>query len=125
MRMRRVLAAVGFLMALAFITDAQALVKNPTAITFTSVDHTHAEVTGYEVDIVRAGVVVQTLNVAKSATTVLPNGDIRVAVNVQPISFGTYTFVARTVAGAVKSVNSTPSDTWERAPGAPSKPGVQ
>jgi hypothetical protein len=100
-------------------------VKNPTAVTFTSVDH--AALTGYEVDFVRAsdGTVIQTLTVAKAATTVLTNGDVRISYNVQPVAFGTYTLRVRAVAGALSSSNSPNSDPWERVPGAPSKGVVQ
>ena len=100
-------------------------VKNPSALTFTSADHANAAVTGYEVDILNGATVVQTLVIAKSATTVLPNGDVKVTLNVQPIAFGTYKLQVRTVAGAVKSDNSVASDDWVRSPGAPSKPIVQ
>lgn len=49
---------------------------------------------------------------------------ISVKVNVQPIAFDTYRFVMRAVAGPVKSVQSEPSDDFERVPGPPSKPRV-
>lgn len=99
-------------------------IKNPSAIIFTSADHDNAAVTGYEIDILNGttNALVQTLNIAKTATTKLPTGEIRVNVNVQPVAFGSYTFVARTIAGAIESVNSVESDLWERVPGAPSKP---
>jgi hypothetical protein len=44
-------------------------VKNPTALTFTSVDHNNTSVTGYEVDILNGVSVIQTLNIGKSATS--------------------------------------------------------
>lgn len=101
-------------------------VKNPRGVQFTSVDHNNASTTGYELDIKAeaTGTVIQTLAVTKANTIVLPNGDIQINVNVQPIAFGDYRFVARTVAGTIKSADSVPSDVWTRAPGAPGKPVV-
>ena len=109
---------------LGVVLVAQTPVKNPTVLTFTSPDHDNTLVTGYELDIVNSTTlaVVQTLNVPKSSTTKLPNGDIRIGLNVQPVNFGSYKIIARTVTATVKSDNSVPSDTWERAPGPPSKP---
>lgn len=97
-------------------------VRNPTGAQFTSPDH--ATVTGYEIDIIRVAdnSLVQTITIAKSATTVLATGEISVTLNVQPIAFGEYRCVARAVAGTMKSDNSTPSDIWNRVPGPPSKP---
>lgn len=95
------------------------VVKNPTTIAFQCADHARDD--QHEVDIVTsAGVVVQTLLVGDPPADA--NGDVVVTVNVQPVAFGSYTFVARAVAATLKSANSTPSDVWERAPGAPSKP---
>ena len=124
--MKRILAFASVFALLAVGVFGQTP-RNPTAIAFTSVDHDLAAVTGYEVDIVRSSdnVTVQTLNVAKSTTTKLPTGEIRVTLNVQPIAFGQYRVVVRTVAGTLESDNSLPSDMWERVPGAPSKPAVQ
>jgi len=111
----------------AVTTSAQTPVKNPTAIWFNSADHDLAAVTGYEVDFLNAttSAVVQTVSVAKASTTKQADGSIRVTMNVQPVAFGTYRFVARTVAGAIKSDNSLATEVWERSPGAPSKPTVQ
>jgi hypothetical protein len=111
----------------AVAAEAQtAPVKNPRAVLFDSPDHNLPELTGYEVDILSpAGAVVQTISVAKAATT-LVGTDVRVDINVQPVTFGTYTVVVRAVAsGGVKSPNSLPSDAWERSPGPPGKPRVQ
>jgi hypothetical protein len=99
------------------------LVKNPSGIIFTcSTDHD--TVTGYEVDIVRTvdnvDVAIQTINIGKPAKDAV--GDCTAMLNVQPIAFGIYVFKARAIAGTVKSSDSLPSDSWERAPGAPGKP---
>jgi hypothetical protein len=103
---------------------AQAQVKNPTQVEFTSPDH--ALLSAYEVDIVRAdSTVAQTLTIAASMGVVQPNGNIRLMLNVQPIAFGQYTIVVRAVAGTLESDNSPASDPWERVPGAPSKPVVK
>ena len=100
-----------------------AQVKNPTILTFTSADHNHPQATGYEIDIVKPdGTIVQTITVPKASTTVNSAGSVVVAINVQPVAFGLYTFVSRLMASAIKSPNSPPSDQWERTPGAPSKP---
>lgn len=99
-------------------------VKNPSRVSFVSPDHARVEITGYELDIVGpTGAVVQTLTVAKSSTAVV-GPDVVVTVNIQPVNFGSYTFRARTIAGAQKSDDSTASDAWSRSPGAPSKPTV-
>lgn len=104
--------------------QAQAPVKNPTAVEFTSPDH--ALLTLYEIDIVRNdGSVAQTLILPKDQAAAQPNGDWRLTINVQPIAFGAYTVVVRAVAGLVKSDNSLPSESWVRAPGPPSKPLVK
>jgi hypothetical protein len=102
-------------------------VKNPVGIAFDSPDHANAAVTGYMVEIVKTdGSVLQTLQIQKSNTTVrVSDGKVVVTINVQPITFGTYTFRAFTVAGTVFSVPSPLSDPWERVAGSPSKPIVQ
>lgn len=124
--MKQFVLALGLVLAASTAYAQTPPVKNPTAIQFTSADHNLTAVTGYEVDIVRSdAVVLQTLQVAKTSTTTLPDGSIRVPLNVQPIAFGTYTVVVRTVAGAIKSDSSVPSDPWERVPGRPGKPTVQ
>jgi len=96
------------------------MVKNPASIQFTSPDH--ALLTDYQIDFVTAaGAVIQTLTVPVAQVTVLPTGEILIALNVQPVAFGTYTFVVRSVAGPDISENSEPSEPWQRVPGAPSQ----
>lgn len=127
---------------LAFAGVAQAQtppVKNPGGVTFTSVDHNSAAVTGYTVEILRPdNSVLSTIQVAKSATTIVDPGTVatgprvRINLNVQPIAFGNYTLrlftVATATAPATGSVLSDPSpnsDVWERVPGPPSKGTLQ
>lgn len=82
------------------------------------------QVTSYELDILRPDLtVVQTLTVP--AVPPDASNQIDLPVNVQPTAFGSYTFVARAVAGSIKTSNSPNSDPWERAPGPPSKPVVK
>lgn len=97
-------------------------VKNPSKLSFTSIDH--AQATGYEVDILNGatGVLVQTLNTGKGTQDAA--GVVTIQINVQPIIFGQYTFKVRAVAGAVKGDDSAASDLWERSPTSPSKPQV-
>lgn len=102
-------------------------VRNPTQVEFTSADHANAAVTGYELDIVRKSdnVVIQTLDLGKPASVGTGTDGhplVRTTINVQPINFGLYYSLARTVAGVVESSNSLPSNDWERVPGAPSRP---
>jgi hypothetical protein len=116
------------LAAFAFAAPAAAQnVKNPTLVEFTSVDHDNPELTGYELDILRSdNTVLQTLSVPKSSTT--KNASTQVVsftINVQPIAFGTYVGTVRAVAGAIKSDSSTPSNAFDRSPGAPSKPAIK
>ena len=93
-------------------------VKNPTGLEFTCLDH--AADTGHEVDIIdSSGTVVQTLNVGDPPEVL---GKVTVSLNVQPISFGTYTFKVRATAGVLESEDSVASDPWERVPGRPGKP---
>jgi len=91
--------------------------KNPTVLVFACADHDRDD--QHEVDIVRDsdGQVIQTLLVGDPPAA--SNGDVEVNVNVQPVAFGRYHFVARSVAGSLKSNNSTPSEVWERGPVAP------
>lgn len=98
-------------------------VKNPSALAFTCPDH--ATDTGHEVDIINTatGEVIQTLSVGDPPLDA--NGEVVVAVNVQPVAFGAYRFVARALAGPYKGKDSFPSDAWERVPGGPSKPVVR
>ena len=102
-------------------------VRNPTALVFNSIDHDNAALTGYEVDFIRLsdGAVIQTVVVAKNATVKLADGTIKLTLNIQPVAFGAYAFVARAVAGTLKSDNSVASDEWDRVPGPPTKPGNQ
>ena len=99
-------------------------VQNPSGIAFTP-SSDHANITAYEAEIRTSpgGAVIQTLNLGKPG----PNtqGEIVVAMNAQPIAFGSYVIVVRSIAGTVRGPVSTPTDIWERAPGAPSKLRVQ
>lgn len=96
-------------------------VKNPRAVIFTCVDH--AQDTGHEIDILDSkGVVIQTIQGGDPAADA--NGDVTIAINVQPVTFGSYTIKVRAVAGALKSVDSAPSVVWERVPGQPGQPRV-
>jgi len=96
-------------------------VTNPTLLTFTSVDW--AQVDRHELDIVRTSdnVVVQTLTDNGPYTS----QDISVGINVMPVAFGEYQFVARAYAGTLRSDDSDPSNLWDRVPGRPSRPDAQ
>ena len=120
--MRDVLIGL-FVWGLPLLAFAQVpAIKNPAAVSFTSADH--ATVTGYEVDVVTpAGAVLTTIVTGKG--TQAADGTVTLSLNLQPITFGVYTLKVRAVAGSVKSIDSAASDTWERAPGPPSKPVVQ
>ena len=97
---------------------SQSVVKNPTGLGFTSPDHSQVET--YQVDIVReSGEFVQTLSFSNSPVIPLVGGEVVLAINVQPIVFGRYQFIARAVGGGVTSDDSLPSAVWERAPGRP------
>src|SRR3990167_849799 len=101
---------------------AQSPVKNPRAVVFTCPDHDRDD--GHEVDIVNsAGTVIHTLQGGDPPADA--NGEVTIAINVQPIAFGDYTIIVRAVAGPLRSVNSAPSAVWQRVPGAPSQPGVR
>jgi len=94
-------------------------IKNPSAVSFNSADH--ALVTGYEIDVISStGMVLQTMLMGKGTQDA--SGTVTLILNLQPIAFGTYTLRARAVVGTTKSVDSLPSDPFERAPGQPSKP---
>src|SRR5688572_21878486 len=97
--------------------SAQSPVKNPSLIAFQCPDHDRDD--AHEIDIVRAsdGAVIQTL--AGGDPPLTAQGEVEVAVNVQPVGFGQYRFVVRAVAGGLKSENSLPSAIWERGPGKP------
>lgn len=112
-------------------STAAAAQTNPGTVEFTSADHAAVEVTGYELDIrfcstpTTCTSVIQTITIAKSAVTPIASTNpqqYRASINVQPITFGSYAGVMRTVAGAIKSADSVPSDIFVRAPGPPSKP---
>ena len=95
-------------------------VKNPTGLEFTCPDH--ATDTGHEVDVINSsGTIIQTLAVGDPAEVA---GKVTVKINVQPITFGTYTFKVRALAGPIIGQDSVASDPWERVPGPPSKPVV-
>ena len=129
--MRALVIVLAVLLMPAF---ASAQSRNPRAVEFGSLDHNLPEVTGYEVDIIRVsdGAVVQTLQIGKATTTVVGSElcdgvacpSVRASVNVQPVAFGMYRMVARTVAGTIESVDSNPTADWLRAPGPPSAPRV-
>jgi len=120
--MKTLLLATLFLLA-AFVAPALAQnVKNPTLITFTSSDWDRVD--RHELDIIRTSdnTIVQTLTDNGPYTS----QDISVSINVQPVAFGEYTFVARACAPTVGcSINSEQSNLWDRAPGKPSKPDAQ
>jgi hypothetical protein len=98
-------------------------VKNPTAVSFKCVDHDRD--TGHDILIVdnATGTTLQTIAGGDPALDV--NGDVTIPLNVQPVAFGTYHIKVRVLAGALSSDLSTPSNVWERVPGAPSKPVVK
>jgi hypothetical protein len=101
-------------------TQAAGPVRNPSGVMFTCPDHALDD--GHEVDIVDSvtGVVVQTIQGGDPAADA--QGNVSIALNVQPVKFGTYTFVVRAKAGALMSPNSVPSDVWQRSPGQPGQP---
>lgn len=93
----------------------QAVPSNPRAVVFQCPDH--AQDTAHELDIVdSAGVVIQTIQGGDPPAAA--NGDVTIAINVQPIAFGVYTVRVRAVAGSLKSVDSDPA-TFARVPGKP------
>ncbi len=103
------------------IALSQVVVKNPTLLTFVSVDW--ETIDRHELDILLSSdnSFVQTL----VDTGPYTSRDISVGINVMPVSFGEYIFVARACVGTTCSVNSDPSNLWERVPGKPSKPDAQ
>ena len=108
--------AVSFVLGISLY--AQVPVKNPSGLAFLCPDH--ATDSGHEVDIIREsdGVVIQTLSVGDPPLNA--QGEVEVAINVQPVAFGQYRFAARATAGALESDTSVPSALWERVPGRPS-----
>lgn len=121
--MRAVCSIVVLVLVLNTFVYAQPLVKNPSAVAFNCPDHASDD--QHELDIIRVsdGVVVQTLLGGDPPLNAA--GEVEITVNVQPVSFGQYRFVARAVAGALKSNDSLPSAVWERAPGPPSNVTVR
>lgn len=115
-----------FLAVLLFATavSAQTRIQNPSGLSFTA-SPDHATLTNYEADLVRVSdtSVVQTLNIGKPTPDA--NGVCSVPLNVQPVAFGSYVVVMRSVAGGVKGPDSQPSEVFDRAPGAPSKVTVK
>lgn len=109
---------VCFLFGFSGMLAAQSAPKNPSGLAFICPDHATDD--GHEVDIVREsdGVVIQTLSIGDPVINA--QGEVELSLNVQPIAFGSYRFVARAVAGTITSDNSLPSALWERAPGKPS-----
>ncbi len=103
------------------IAFSQGVVKNPTLLTFTSIDW--ATIDRHELDILTSSDngFVQTLVDIGPYTS----QDISVGINVMPVAFGEYIFVARACIGTTCSVNSEPSNLWERVPGRPSRPDAQ
>jgi hypothetical protein len=101
-------------------TQSAGPVRNPSGVMFTCPDHALDD--GHEEDIVDSvtGVVVQTIQGGDPAADA--QGNVSIALNVQPVKFGTYTFVVRAKAGALMSPNSVPSDVWQRSPGQPGQP---
>lgn len=120
--MRAALLALALVIASAAPIAAQT-VQNPTRIVFTpSADHD--AISEYEADIVTAdGKVLQTINLGKPPVDAA--NECTATINVQPVAFGRYTVVMRAVAAGIRGPNSAPSNTWERAPGAPSKARAQ
>jgi hypothetical protein len=114
---------LGELLMLAALVQTREVPKNPTEVIFTCADHDRDD--QHELDIIRSsdGTVLQTILLGDPPADAA--GLITAAINVQPIAFGTYTAVARAVAGGVKSENSDPSNAWERVPGKPGTVRVQ
>lgn len=96
-------------------------VRNPTTLTFDSVDFD--KVDRAELAITRQSdqAVVQTLVSPGpwAAMTVV------VSINVQPVAFDTYVIRARVCKDALCSDWSEPSNVWDRVPGKPSKPDAK
>lgn len=115
----RTLCLLGLLLGLALPGAAQTPVKNPSALAFQCPDHDRDD--QHEIDLVRVsdGAVIQTI---LGGDPPLDNGEVVIAVNIQPVAFGQYRFVVRAVAGGFSSPSSLPSAVWERVPGQPSPP---
>lgn len=117
-RLRIVIAGLIGLSLLALQVPAQVVVKNPRGLAFLCPDHALDD--QHEIDIVREsdGAVIQTL--LGGDPPLNAQGEAEFTVNVQPVAFGQYRFVARAVAGLFESESSDPSALWERVPGKPS-----
>jgi hypothetical protein len=108
---------ITLLLSAALVLQA-APVKNPTVIQFDCPDH--AQDTEHELDVIdSAGVVISTLLLGDPPA--VSGSTVEATISVQPVKFGSYRFAVRAVASGVKSVNSAPSDLWERVPGQPGK----
>jgi len=106
-----------FLVAPAHAQD----VVNPSEVRFElSVDH--SLVTSYEVDLVdSSGAIEATIPLGKP--TGVAGQDVTVSINVQPITFGTYTGVFRAVFDpTIASVDVPATNNAIRQPGGPSNP---
>lgn len=114
---------VWLLLAASAEAQTQEPVKNPRAVIFQCPDHDRD--TGHEIDIIdeASGKVVQTIAAGDPAPDAA--GDVRIDINVQPVSFGRYVVRARATFGAIRSPDSTPSPVWERTPGRPSGTRVE
>lgn len=121
---------LAFLLVLAIpsLSAAQTTPQNITAVVFNpSADHD--TIARYDIEIVKMtdGIVIQTINGGKPAPDA--NNDIIITLNVQPITFARYVVRVRSVAVVdgqeIRGPQSEPSEVWERAPGAPSKPRVR
>lgn len=126
---RRVLLVVVLLLSPSLLF-AQA-VQNPTLLVFTP-SPDHATIASYQVRILGAsGQTIQTLDIGKPdpcSATCPPGvtmGEASAMLNVQPITFGTYTIVMTATAGGVTGPASVPTAAWERVPGPPSGPRVK
>jgi len=98
-------------------------VRNPSSVTFEpSADH--ANITNYELDILRPdGTVLQTLNVGKPTPV---TNIITAPINVQPVAFGTgYSVRVRAIAGTAPSDYANSLNKFDRVPGGPSKVTVK
>ena len=108
------------LIVLCLPASALAQVKNPTIVEVASCPD-HDQDTGHEIDIVRTdGTVLQTIQAGDPPSG--GGGLVSFSINVQPVTFGSYTFVVRATATGVSSPDSPASDVWQRSPGSPSKP---
>lgn len=103
-------------------------VVNPTGVCFQA-SPDHNDIDSYALDLVdSSGVVVQTIDMGKPLPVNTPNGEQWVVwlgnLNVMPVSFGTYTSIARSIGNGVTGPPSVPSNFWDREPGRPGGPRV-